>query len=314
MSSNLDSELRALEQSLERDAREVRFTERPADQARVWATVASRLERGTLAAVPTPSTRYAGRRSATRWRFGTIGTIGIASVAALLFAVNTIRRDVQPDTPAMREYTTAPGQRAVITLGDGTRVVLNVASRMRVPMTFGVTSRNVVLEGEAQFTVRHDPKLPFVVSANGTTIRDLATTFVVDAYPGSGATTVAVHDGRVAVHPATVTSANAVVLGANERAIVAPSGAISTGRFSDDRYTRWTDGRLVLRDISLGDAMVRLSRWYALEFRVADPAMLSLTINAELPDVYDADVLNTLAATMRARVERRGHVVTFVAQ
>src|SRR5207253_457823 len=88
-----------------------------------------------------------------------------------------------PPVPA-REYVTAPGQRLAVSFSDGSRVLLGVASRLRVPRDYGVRTRAVELEGEAYFVVRHDPAHPFLVrTAHGTT-EDLGTEFDVRAYRG----------------------------------------------------------------------------------------------------------------------------------
>src|SRR5205823_9036692 len=66
--------------------------------------------------------------------------------AAALWRVESLRR-----APAMREFATARGRRAAIELADGTRIVLSVDSKLRVPVDYGRTTRAVYLEGEAYF-------------------------------------------------------------------------------------------------------------------------------------------------------------------
>src|SRR5213080_3916464 len=84
--------------------------------------------------------------------------------------------------PAMREYATPRGRRAVLRLLDGTEITLNADSKLRAPVTFAARQRDVYLEGEAYFSVVHNAARPFVVHTGSGAIRDIGTRFGVHAY------------------------------------------------------------------------------------------------------------------------------------
>lgn len=84
--------------------------------------------------------------------------------------------------PEMLSLYAPVGQRAVLTLGDGTQVWLNANSRITYPVSFGKDQRKVILKGEAYFKVKHDVSRPFIVNAGGYEIRDVGTEFNVKAY------------------------------------------------------------------------------------------------------------------------------------
>src|SRR3989449_2251883 len=122
----------------------------------------------------------------------------IAAALVLVIAGRAAWQRRAPAVPA-REYVTAPGQRLAVSFSDGSRVLLGVASRLRVPRDYGVRTRAVELEGEAYFVVRHDPAHPFLVrTAHGTT-EDLGTEFDVRAYREEKSVQVVVAAGRVAL-------------------------------------------------------------------------------------------------------------------
>src|SRR5690606_29072620 len=79
----------------------------------------------------------------------------------------------EPRAVAMREYSTDRARRAEIRLKDGTRVILSVESRLRVPRDYGRRHRTVYLEGEALFEVEHDERRPFRVHAADALAEDL---------------------------------------------------------------------------------------------------------------------------------------------
>ncbi len=83
-------------------------------------------------------------------------------------------------------YATAIGEQRTLRLADGSLLQLNTHSRVQVHLTS--TSRDVrLLEGEAFFSVQHDPSRPFRVESGGTLVQAVGTQFNV--YRGSSGQT-----------------------------------------------------------------------------------------------------------------------------
>lgn len=74
------------------------------------------------------------------------------------------------------------GQRAELTLADGTNVWLNAKTTLTFPNRFSGTNREVELDGEAYFTVKHDPENLFIVNTEKYAIKVLGTEFNVSSY------------------------------------------------------------------------------------------------------------------------------------
>lgn len=252
-------------------------------------------------------------RSWDRWVAG-VGALTTLAIVALLGTqqyLSPLIGSKGSTKQGFYEYTTAPGERATVTLRDGTKVVLNVDTRVRVPNNFGERDRILQLDGEAQFTVVHDTERPFVIKTRGVEVRDLATEFIVQSYKGSAAVTVAVNSGHVAVKPALLPEP--VMVGADRVVVVALDGAthpVVSDIKIPDAYFGWVDGRLALRKVPLRDAIVMLSRWYGLEFKVTDPAMLSHTVNARFGAQFDLEKLKAFADILGADFTRSGQTVT----
>src|SRR5439155_197213 len=70
--------------------------------------------------------------------------------------------------PDARTHVAATAQLAIVTLDDGTKVMLTPESRLIVPKQFGDLMRAVKLEGEATFTVTPGQRKPFEVRAADT--------------------------------------------------------------------------------------------------------------------------------------------------
>lgn len=80
-------------------------------------------------------------------------------------------------------------------LPDGTLVYLNANSQLNYPSDFEGDTREVTLKGEAFFHVKPDASKPFLIDANGTTVRVLGTSFNVRAYDQN--VSVEVETGKV---------------------------------------------------------------------------------------------------------------------
>ena len=275
-----------------------------------WAADARRLE----AAYPVDAawTRVAARvglrprASSAPRRLGRGGAIAAAIVVALVGGAGAAwwiggTRPAAP--PAMRDYATPRGRRAVFRLLDGTEIMLNADSRLRVPMTFVAGQRDVYLDGEGFFRVVHDAARPFVVHTPDGAVRDIGTKFGIHAYSDAARERVAVIEGAVAVAETTVR--------AGQVATRSRTGTVRlVSRAKVENELAWTRGRLVFESVPLGEVAQRLGRWYDLDIRVGDPALADRPVTGSYGDEPVAQVLTLITAAVGARYEWHGRAVT----
>jgi ferric-dicitrate binding protein FerR (iron transport regulator) len=91
----------------------------------------------------------------------------------------------------------------IITLSDGSTILLQPKSRVTFPTTFTGNKREVFLSGEAFFEVAKNPQKPFYVYANTLATKVLGTSFKVTAFENEGDVKVVVKTGKVSVFPMT---------------------------------------------------------------------------------------------------------------
>ena len=82
-----------------------------------------------------------------------------------------------------------------VTLPDGSIAWLNENSSLKYEQDFNI--RDIELDGEAQFKVKHDASHPFTVSAGGTKTTVLGTTFNVHSDADKGSVEVSLIEGKV---------------------------------------------------------------------------------------------------------------------
>ena len=203
---------------------------------------------------------------------------------------------------------TAVGERRQVALKDGTKVLLGPTSRLVLASGDGDGQRAVSLDGMAYFSVVHDPAHPFTVKAGGISIQDVGTAFSVESDDSAG-TRVVVDSGSVSIGAPDQSHSAGAVLNAHDRAVVDTKGTVVVERsaVSDDDLA-WIQGRLVFRDAPLVLVGVELYRWYGVRLRVADSSLANLHLTASFSGEPVDRVLNVIALSLGARIERQGNV------
>jgi transmembrane sensor len=198
-------------------------------------------------------------------------------------------------------YSTTIGQRDTVRLRDGSLVLLGPATRV------AVRGREVDLTGEAFFRVVHDDERPFIVRAGGSVIRDIGTEFSVHT-DGGTAIRVAVQEGSVALIRG---GADSVMLQQGDvgRIVEGRVEALPGGATAED--FAWMHGELIFRDAPISTVIADLRRWYGVEVRVADTALLKRRFTGMFTTEPRERVLDVIAMTLPARVERRGDTAFF---
>lgn len=219
---------------------------------------------------------------------------------------------------ATRDITTARGQRATIHLADGTTIVLDVDSRLTLPVTFGTdasggggTTRDVTLRGAAYFDVAHDADHPFRVHVDGALARVLGTQFGVWAYPASPVRVV-VAAGRVSLVAAGTPTASPLVLTKGMAGTAGPTGVRAVSDVDVEESLAWKDGHLRFTHAALRDVLPQLERWYDLTIIVPSRVRDTYELTASFGQEPATEAMDVLSAAFRLRYTLHGRTVQFV--
>ena len=219
--------------------------------------------------------RRASRARAARptWRLPS-WQVGLAAsaIAVGVFAWLFINR------PATTEYSTAVGEQRTVQLADGSSVVLNTDSLMRVQ--FSGHRRHVeLIRGEALFSVSHDPSRPFAVHALQGVTTAVGTQFDVEITRSGAA--VSVLEGTVTVGAGgTAASVPAVAVSAGSGVGYTQAGAVSDLRPAEvNRIQGWRTQRMVFNDLPLETALAEYNRYTHTPIVLSNPALGSRHIN-----------------------------------
>ena len=124
----------------------------------------------------------------------------VSVAAAILLGVFlNWRLGMSDPSSQMLTLQTDYGQRASLTLPDGTVVELNSGSTLEYPAAFSRRERRVRIEGEAMFDVAKDARKPFLVETFAYDVKVLGTKFNVIAEEQTGEFSTALIEGRVSI-------------------------------------------------------------------------------------------------------------------
>ncbi|MEK6481008.1 FecR domain-containing protein [Catalinimonas sp. 4WD22] len=158
------------------------------------------------------------------------------------------------------EKITKKGQKATLTLTDGTKVYLNVDSKLTFPERFDTDKREVVLEGEAFFDVTKNPEKPFIIRSGNLTTTVLGTSFNIKAFDHEDPQ-VTVVSGKVKVNALNTDSThNEVLLTPFQQAFY--DGQLHKKEVEIRPFIAWRDKVIHFDEVSLEEAVVVLERWF----------------------------------------------------
>ena len=198
------------------------------------------------------------------------------AAAMLILIISTYQLSVwhmshqlQDDLQAQTNTLYVPaGQRACITLQDGTIVWLNAQSTLIYPSHFYGKERIVSITGEAFFEVSKDKEKPFIVTAQDAKIRVLGTKFNVYSYPDTKQIKTSLIEGAVQVFY----KSKQVILRPNEESI-AQDGKLTVGNIKNPDMLLWRNGIYSFNNERLVEIVRKLELYYDVTINIANPKL-----------------------------------------
>lgn len=164
------------------------------------------------------------------------------------------------------------GQRARVTLNDGTTVWLNACSTLSYPGSFTGEMRKVTLVGEAFFDIAKDPSKPFIVSAKALDIKALGTKFNVFCHPKSDYICTSLIEGSVIVYEPDKEKQSVVLKPENQ--VHYQDGKMQVMRIKDFDDFSWKDGIYSFNREPLESIAKRLEAYFDTNIQISDTTLL----------------------------------------
>jgi ferric-dicitrate binding protein FerR (iron transport regulator) len=178
-------------------------------------------------------------------------------VTSLYFYINLT------DSGKFLTLATQKGEQTSVILPDGTKVWLNVDTKLSYPVNYGVKSRNVKMEGEAYFEVIKNKELPFEVSSGNITTKALGTSFAISSYPGSPITKSSLINGSVEVKYGKVSE---ILKPGQQLVYKKDRSRIIIQSFNEIDELAWKNEQLIFRLTPFKQVIEDLEKWYDVDF------------------------------------------------
>ena len=188
-------------------------------------------------------------------------------------------------------------------LSDSSLISINKHSKVTFDKSFGSASRQVLLEGEAFFEVKHNEKIPFSVKTDEIVVTDIGTTFNINASKGSNTITVTVESGIVRVDDRE--GKQTVTIAKGEKAeFLRKEKILRKVANNEYNYSAWKTQTLIFKDTRLDDVMKELQTYYNTSIELKNPKLGSCVLNAKY-DHYSIDsIFEMLQLTFNISVKK----------
>ncbi len=260
-----------------------------------------------------PAENGEGSKPALSWVYK------LVAAAAVLVAVGylVVTYSGNGRTAGAKTFLAAYGERKNIQLPDGSDVTLNSGSKIVIKADFGQVSREVYLEGEAFFDVRHQAEKPFIVHTPAMDVKALGTAFNVKAYLDEKLTETSLIRGLVEVtliennrstlllYPNQKIKWDHIPAPTDKKALPSntpkPLPADSLTKklvITDDgdiKEIAWKENKLMFDDQLFSEIVTSLERWYGAEIIFEDETLKDYRFTG----IFEKEDLNTVLGFLK---------------
>ena len=221
------------------------------------------------------------RNNSAKYRVNNLISI-ISRVAAVLFIplfIATLYFYLnKTDSDKLLTLSTQKGEQTSVILPDGSKVWLNVDTKLSYPVNYGVKSRKIELEGQAYFEVMKNKELPFEVLSGTITTKALGTKFAVSSYSGASSVKASLIEGSVEIKCGKVTE----ILTPGQQFIYSKEKSeTNIQSFNESDELAWKNEQLIFRLTPYNQVIDELEQWYDVSFDYNPALFESETFSAK---------------------------------
>jgi len=219
------------------------------------------------------------------------------------------------DYVIFKHYQTSYGETRTVKLMDGTQVVLNANTTLKVPrFGFGSETREVKLNGEAFFNVTHtiDNKRFMVKTEENFEVMVLGTEFSVYTRQKGGK--VLLKKGKVHVLFSEGQKKKELIMNPGDLVIMEKTTAKPLRKPNADtsRLTAWVANRFVFDKTPLSEVASQLQEHYGITVQIQDGQFASRTVSGTFQPESGEELLTLLSELFDFRLAREGEAYLIV--
>lgn len=208
-------------------------------------------------------------------------------------------------------YSTAFGETRTVNLSDGSRVTLNANSSLRVPrFGFGTENREVVLVGEADFSIKHLPDhQQFVVHTDKNfEVVVLGTEFLVNTREKGSK--VVLNKGKVRLQYQEGKTSKQLTMKPGNLVTFDKDGCANLKQTPKPQdFVSWKEHRFVFDETTLVEIGNLFDQNYGIKLQIPDKALTKWTISGAFT-AYSADeLIETITSASNLTYRQQGNTI-----
>ena len=226
--------------------------------------------------------------------------ISILSIAAVLFIIISaglyfLNQEPHKQNSVISRLTNIKENR-LIQLPDGSTVIVSPGSKLNYPSSFdGLAKREVYLDGQAYFDIRHNSVKPFIIHTGKLKTIVLGTAFEINAWADGSSIRVTVSRGKVKVEDQFDRTIG----------IVTPNQQITYDKSNHNivqkvvnvlEYLEWKEHDLLLSDVTVAEAAKLLEDRFKVKIMINDEQIKSKRFSTTFQKGENIEkILNSIA-------------------
>lgn len=200
--------------------------------------------------------------------------------------------------------STQNGQVSKINLPDGSEVWINSGTKLTYNNQFGISNRDLFLDGEAFFEVEKNKDIPFQVQGGELLVTAIGTEFCVSNYSETGKIDVILKEGAVKVNSNNDDKLELTMTPGEFVSYSLADKEIERRKVNTQHFISWKDGIIHFNNSSIEEIIFRLEKRYNQKFELDDnmgELHFKFTItNEDLSEVIDLlELLSGVKAEMK---------------
>lgn len=229
----------------------------------------------------------------------------VAAILLPVFVVTTwflYRENNQLTTQEML-VSTGVGERANVTLPDGTRVQLNAQSKLTyAPVAYNKKNRQIHFDGEGYFQVAKNKECPFLIDAQGLAVKVLGTKFNLLARRNDQTAELILQEGSVSF--TSLMTNDQVILKPEQKVVLnQQEGSMTLYNLKHVQdVAAWMRHKMVFRNIPLADVITAIEKQYQVEVITDSKRYLKETFTGTLSTTDINDDLQILEKSFHFKI------------
>ncbi|MCL1934018.1 MAG: DUF4974 domain-containing protein [Candidatus Azobacteroides sp.] len=218
----------------------------------------------------------------------------IAAILLPVVIIFSLYLYLKPQKPESFEVIADKGEKADLTLTEGSTVSLNSDSKVMYGTDYNKKDRVLKLEGEAYFDVRYNPEKPFIVECEDLKIRVSGTSFDIKAYEDEDNISIVLNSGKIRL----TTPKEEIEMVPNDHITYNKTTQTTIGeKVNAGDYTDWRQNRLRFENESLKTIMKTISRMHNIDIIFESSHLMDMRFTGTIDNTSIKSVLDAIALT-----------------